>query len=219
MAGDFMVVLGYKVNLHMENKPINPENFFKTACYFEGSLILIAIILGWIAEIDPFETLYFSENAVFYGLFGTLPLFLIFLAMEHMPIESVQKIRRVLIETLGPSMYRYNWTDLFVLAAIAGFSEEILFRGVIQPWMENLWGMTTGLIASNIVFGLVHAVTPLYAFLAMSVGIYLGLCLDYGGERNILTPIVIHAIYDFLAFLVILKTYRTMSNEKKADSE
>ena len=181
----------------MENKPDTPENFLKTACYFEGSLILVAIVLGWIANIDPFENLHFSENSVFYGLVGTLPLFLLFLTTEHMRLTSVKKIRQLLIETLGPSLHRYSWADLFILAAIAGFSEEILFRGVIQPWMENSWGMTAGLIASNVIFGLVHAVTPLYAVLAASVGIYLGLCLDYGGERNLMTPIVIHAVYDF----------------------
>ncbi|MFW5443936.1 MAG: CPBP family intramembrane glutamic endopeptidase [Methylococcaceae bacterium] len=192
----------------MENSPIKPDNFFKTACYFEGSLIFVAVVLGWIADINPFENIHFSENAIVYGLFGTLPLFLVFLAMEQMPHASVKKIRQLLIETLGPSMHRYNWADLFILAAIAGVSEEILFRGVIQPWMENSWGMAAGLIGSNIIFGLVHAVTPLYAVLAMSVGIYLGLCLDYGGERNLLTPIVIHAVYDFLAFMVIMNTYR-----------
>jgi len=192
----------------MENSPIKPDNFFKTACYFEGSLIFVAVVLGWMADIDPFENIHFSENAVFFGLFGTIPLFLIFLAMEHMQHTSVKKIRQVLIETLGPNMHRYNWADFFILAAIAGISEEILFRGVLQPWMENSWGMTAGLIGSNIIFGLVHAVTPLYAVLAMSVGIYLGLFLDYGGERNLLTPIVIHAVYDFLAFMAIIKTYR-----------
>lgn len=192
----------------MENTPIKPENFFKTACYFEGSLIFLAIFLGWIADIDPFEHIIFSENAVLYGLFGTVPLFLLFLAMEHMAIPSIQKIRQVLLETLCPSMYKYHWTDLFIVAAIAGISEEILFRGVIQPWMENSWGMMTGLIASNILFGLVHAVTPLYAVLAACVGIYLGLFLDYSGERNLLTPIVIHGAYDFLAFLALMKAYR-----------
>jgi len=192
----------------MEDTPIKPENFFKTACYFESSLIIVAVFLGWIADIDPFEHLYFSENALLYGLFGTLPLFLIFLAMQQMRFASVIQVRQILLDTLGPSLHRYQWADLLILAAIAGISEEILFRGVIQPWMENSWGMTAGLIASNILFGLVHAVTPLYAILAASVGIYLGLFLDYGGERNLMTPIVIHAVYDFLAFLVIMKLYR-----------
>lgn len=203
----------------METPEINPENFFKTACYFEGSLIGVAVFLGWIADINPFENLHFSENAVLYGLFGTLPLYLIFLALEHMPQPSIKKIRQILLDTLGPSMHKYNWADLLVLAVIAGVSEEILFRGVIQPWMENSWDMTTGLILSNIIFGLVHAVTPLYFVMATVIGIYLGLFLDYGGERNLLMPIVIHAAYDFLAFLAIMKTYRaTQINQNNKDS-
>ncbi len=192
----------------MENNLFKLENFFRTACYFESSLIIVSVLLGWISGIDPFEHIHFSENAILYGLFGTLPLFFIFLTMEHMNIPSIQKIRQILIDTLGPNMHQYNWADLFILATIAGISEELLFRGVIQPWIENSWGMTVGLIASNILFGLLHAVTPLYAVLATSVGIYLGLFLDYSGERNLLTPIVIHAVYDFLAFLVIMKAYR-----------
>lgn len=192
----------------MENTQVKPENFFKTACYFEGALILVAVILGLIAQINPFETIHYSEQAVLYGLFATLPLFFIFLVMEHMSITSVKKIRQVLLDTLGPSMHKNSWADLFILAAIAGISEEILFRGVIQPWMENSWGMTTGLIGSSILFGLVHAVTPLYAVLATGVGIYLGMFLDYDTERNLLIPIIIHAIYDFLAFLVIMRSYK-----------
>jgi membrane protease YdiL (CAAX protease family) len=105
-------------------------------------------------------------------------------------------------------LHRYHWTDLLILAAIAGVSEELLFRGVIQPWIETSWGISAGLILSNIVFGLVHAVTPLYAVLAALVGVYLGLSLDYGGERNLLTPIIIHGFYDFLAFVALMRAYR-----------
>jgi membrane protease YdiL (CAAX protease family) len=197
----------------MQNSPINEQNFFKVACYFEGSLIIVAIVLGWIADIDPFANIIFSETAVFYGIIGTIPLFIFFVALYQIQIDAFQQVKRTLLETLAPSMHRYHWTDLFVLGAIAGITEEILFRGVIQPWMESSWGMTSGLIASSIIFGLVHAVTPLYALLATLVGIYLGLAMDYGGERNLLTPIIIHGLYDFLAFLVIVHTYRSNLTE------
>jgi hypothetical protein len=143
------------------------------------------------------------------------------MAMEHMSITEIQRIRTLLLETIAPYLYRYHWTDLFILALIAGVSEEVLFRGVIQPWMESSWGLTAGLISSSILFGLVHAITPLYAVLATAVSIYLGLFLDYGGERNLLTPIVIHTVYDFLAFLTIMKTYKKQladSTTSKQDS-
>jgi len=199
----------------MDNTPFKPENFFKTACYFEASLVLVAVILGWITDINPFANIYFSEHAVIYGVLGTLPLLLLFYAMEYMAIVSVQKIRLLLIETLGPSFHKCSWADLFVLAAIAGIAEEILFRGVIQPWMELSWGMNAGLIVSNILFGLVHAVTPLYAILAAGVGMFLGISLDYNGERNLLTPIVIHGLYDFFAFLAIMKSYRSIHSDNQ----
>jgi len=190
------------------------NNFFKTACYFEAILILIAVFLGWIAAINPFENLIFSENAMAVGLLATLPLWLLFLAMQLIPYPSVQAIKALLLESLGPGLYRCHWTDFFILALIAGFSEELLFRGVIQPWMENAWGGVVGLFVSNLLFGLVHAVTPLYAVLATAVGIYLGYFLDYGEQRNLLIPIVIHSFYDFLAFVVIIRTYRSQLNQK-----
>jgi membrane protease YdiL (CAAX protease family) len=192
---------------------LSPQSFFKTACYFEASLVLFAIFLGWVANINPFENIHFSERAVLFGVAGTLPLLLLFLTMEHLPFVSVQKIRLILIETLGSSLHKCSWADLFTLAAIAGISEEILFRGVIQPWIEGSWGLSTGLIVSNILLGLVHAVTPLYAVLATIVGMFLGLSLDYGGERNLLTPIIIHGLYDFLAFLAIMRSYRAIFPE------
>lgn len=186
----------------------HPENFFRTACLFEASLILLAMFLGWIAGINPFATIHFSETAVLVGMFGTMPLFILFQAMQYLHIEEIQKIRRMLMETLGPSLKNCNWADLMVLASIAGIAEEILFRGVLQPWLENHWGLNIGLILSNLVFGAVHEVTPLYFFIATLVGIYLGLSLGYGGERNLLIPIIIHSLYDFLAFMVIIRAYK-----------
>jgi membrane protease YdiL (CAAX protease family) len=192
----------------MDNSPFSPDRFFKNACLFEAALIVVAVVLGWLSGINPFTSLHYSESAIIYGILGTIPLFLLFLFLEQLTAESVVTIRRLLLETLGPGLHRYHWADLFILAAIAGISEEVLFRGVIQPWMESSWGLTAGLVGSNLIFGLVHAVTPLYAVLATLVGIYLGLALDYGGDRNLLTPIIIHGLYDFLAFLALMRSYR-----------
>ncbi|NOQ34537.1 MAG: CPBP family intramembrane metalloprotease [Methylococcaceae bacterium] len=201
----------------MDSSP-NSKEFFKSACYFESSLILIAVVLGWLTDTNPFADLYFSEMAVFYGIIGTLPLFLLFLMTEQLSFEPVRKIRQLLWDTLGESFSSYNWADLFILAAIAGISEEILFRGALQPWLEQSLGMNAGLIVSSIVFGLVHAVTPLYAVLAGLISLYLGLSLDYGESRNLLTPIIIHALYDFLAFIVLMKAYKAnINNHQSSD--
>ncbi len=198
------------------NEPvIDPKKFFKTALYFESSLILVAIILGAIAQINPFEFIDFNERVLLNGLIGTLPLCVIFLALNHLKIEPLLKIRKILHDTLGASLVDLHWTDLFVLAAVAGISEEILFRGVIQPWLENSWGIVAGLIISSVLFGLVHAVTLLYFILAASVSLYLGMYLDYENTRNLVTPIIIHGLYDFFAFMVILQSYRLEQQKEK----
>jgi len=180
-------------------------------------LILVALLLGWITGVDPFQSLHFSDTALFFGVIGALPLFLMFLLLEHWQHPSVAQIKQLLLRTLGPNLSRLHWTDLLVLASIAGFSEELLFRGVFQPWMEMYWDKTTALIGSNLIFGFTHAVTPLYWVLAGLVGCYLGLALDYGGERNLLTPIVIHALYDFLAFVALMRVYRAGLKPSKTE--
>lgn len=193
----------------MKNRSTIQGRFFKTACYFEAALALLAVVLGWLADVDPFAYLILSEGALAVGLFATLPLLVLFFAMQQMTYPPVQKIHDLLLSTLGGQLADCHWTEMLILAGIAGFSEEALFRGFLQPWLEVGWGVSVGLLASNLLFALVHAVTPLYAFLAFLVGLYMGVMLDYGGERNLLMPIVIHAVYDFVAFIVILRDYRS----------
>ena len=170
--------------------------------------MFLALILGWLFNVNPFADLSFNEQALANGILLTLPLLLLFFAMQQVSYAPFQRIRSLLLETLGARLHRCHWTDLLILAAIAGFSEEVLFRGAIQPWLEHATGMTEGLLLSNAIFALVHAVTPMYALLAMLMGLYLGMSLDFGGERALLIPIVIHGFYDFIAFIVILRDYR-----------
>lgn len=159
-------------------------------------------------DIDPFLSLFFSEKAVMEGVLATLPLLIVFFAMQQLPYAPIRKIRNLLQDSLGASLSGRHWADLFILAGIAGFSEEVLFRGFLQPWLESVWGGPVGLLVSNLIFAMVHAVTPLYALLALLMGLYMGFFLDYDGERKLLSPIVIHTLYDFVAFLVILRNYR-----------
>ena len=184
------------------------EQFFRSACLFEASLSVLAIVIGLIANVNPFENLHFSEIAIVYGILGTAPLFMMFISLEKIQVDHVSKIKDLLLKTLGPSLHQYHWTDLFILAAIAGFSEELLFRGLLQPWIGHSFGPLIGLIVSNLIFGLAHAVTPLYAILATLVGIYLGISMEISGETNLLVPIIIHGLYDFLAFIVLMRTYK-----------
>ncbi|MEY4209675.1 MAG: hypothetical protein RLZ92_53 [Pseudomonadota bacterium] len=184
------------------------NQFFKIACYFEASLVVIAVSVGWLFDLNPLADLYFSEAAIVNGVLATLPLLILFFGMQQLPHPAFKNIRNLLQESLGQSLQGVHWTDLLILAGLAGLGEEVLFRGLMQSGFEQAWGFDVGLIASSVVFAFAHAVTPLYAVLALLISLYLGLSLDYDGERSLLTPIVIHGLYDFVAFLVIVNNTR-----------
>jgi hypothetical protein len=187
--------------------------FLTLATWFEGGLIVVAYFLGWLLAVDPSTHLAPTPAALLYGVLGTLPLYLLFAVSYRFPAAGLQDIKRFLVEKLGPLLGACRWPELLYLGFLAGVSEEILFRGFLQPWLERDWGWLGGLVFSNLIFALVHWVTPLYALLAGLTGAYLGLALDFGGERNLLVPILIHSLYDFLAFLAVAATYRRMKLE------
>lgn len=188
----------------MSTSGYDAQRFFRIACCFEAGLALLAYLIGWLLAVDPAANLYFSETALWEGLLSTLPLLVLFFAIQAMPYRPLVEIRRLLQQTLGDHLRQREWTDLLVLAAIAGFSEELLFRGLIQPALEQNWGAEAGLWGTCLLFALAHAVTPLYALLAFLMSAYLGWSLDFGPERNLLTPMVIHGFYDFVAFVAIV---------------
>jgi membrane protease YdiL (CAAX protease family) len=91
--------------------------------------------------------------------------------------------------------------ELLLGAAMAGFSEELLFRGLLQPRI--------GLVASSLVFGLLHgpsrALWPLAAWAAVA-GSILGLL--HSASENLLLPTLVHAFYDAVALLYVRYFWR-----------
>jgi len=195
---------------------VNSEYFFRTAFFFEANLAIVAIVLGWFVDITPYQYLYLDGTAVSIGLLGTLPLFLLFLAFYLRPVAGFEQIKQALLDTLGDHLAQLRWHHMLALAAAAGVGEELLFRGTIQPWLEQIGGAQFGLLASNVIFGLVHAITRMYAIMTGLVGIYLEYLMDVSGKRNLLAPIVTHGLYDFLAFLVVADTVRKKPSQGKS---
>lgn len=189
-------------------KDLSRTDFLKLATLFEGGLVIVAYVIGWFTDVDPWAHLMFNGAALAWGVAGTIPLYLLFLISYRIPIGELRTIKRFLIDKMGPFLTSCRWHDLLYLGLLAGLTEEVLFRGVLQPWMEGKWGWAAGLLASNLLFALAHWITPVYALLAGLTGLYLGFALDISGDRNLSIPILIHALYDFLAFIAIARTYR-----------
>jgi CAAX protease family protein len=182
--------------------------FLTLAGLFEGGLLFLALGLGWVAAIDPLADLRFEPIDAAWGVLAGVSLFGLLLLSERLPLAGMRRIRGLLVEYLGRPLSECRWYDLLLLAALVGLSEEALFRGLIQPWIERSFGRTQGLIWSNVLFGIVHAVTPAYAVLAGLIGAFLGWLLDATGARSLLVPAVTHAVYDYLAFLWIVRLHR-----------
>jgi hypothetical protein len=76
---------------------------------------------------------------------------------------------------------------------LAGIPEEILFRGGLQP--------TLGLILTALLFGIVHAITPLYILYAGLAGLGLGGLAEWRGDLWAATAA--HFAYDAGLFIII----------------
>jgi len=188
---------------------LTKSGFLWLATGFEGGLVGIAYFLGLWLSIDPLASLKPDLMAAVLGMAGSLPLYGVFLSTYHW--EATQGVRTFLIEKMGALLAACSLWELLYLGMLAGITEEILFRGLLQPWLEQHWGWMGGLIFSNLIFALLHWITPLYAFLAGLCGLYLGFMLDIGPERNLLSPILVHAIYDFLAFIAVAQSWRQLN--------
>ena len=180
----------------------NRYDFLTAAILFEGSLIGVASALGWSLGVDPLAHFACDSRGLGFGLAATVPMFCLFLMAYRFPLGPFRKIKHFLLEALGPSLVACRWYDLLLVALVAGIGEELLFRGVLHPKI--------GIVGSNILFGLVHFVTPVYALTAGLIGAFLGWLLDV--SDNLLAPILTHGLYDFLAFLVVAREFRRIDS-------
>ena len=80
----------------------------------------------------------------------------------------------------------------------ASFFEESLFRGYLQPTLQAKWGQAAGLVATALVFDLVHLnFSPLSLMMKFGLGLLFGVLRDRGG--SLVAPFVAHALFWMLA--------------------
>ncbi len=184
----------------------NRAEFLNLAGLVEGGTILTALAGAWLTGVSPWDVMVWRWDAAAIAVLGTLPLLVLFFVAKGP--------RTVATEMLGEALSRCHWYDWVMLAALAGVGEELLFRGVLQLWLAE-WNPAFAFIATNIAFGLMHAVTPSYALLTAGVGMYLS-WLAYGiGEPNLWRAILAHGLYDAIAFGLVVREYRRGSDSRE----
>ncbi len=169
----------------------------------EGGLIVVAGVVGWWLEVPPFQRFHLSLGGLAWGIAATAPLLLALhwcLGTEWQPVAGLVRMAR---DQLAPLFRGATIPELALLALLAGVGEEALFRGVVQEALSAPLPAWTALLITSLLFGIAHWVTTTYAILAGIVGVYLGTV--YLVSQNLLAPIVTHALYDFVALLVLAR--------------
>jgi uncharacterized protein len=173
--------------------------FLRLALSGEAGLLLLAWGLSRWLQLTPFSYLQPDGATLLWGLAAAIPLMAGLAWMLSSTWTPVRGLVALVVERLGALLAGQSVAGLAALAIVAGVSEEVLFRGVIQPGLTRWMPAGLALLATSLLFGLVHFASRSYAVMASIMGLYLGILFQLTG--NLLAPVVAHATYDFVALL------------------
>jgi membrane protease YdiL (CAAX protease family) len=169
-------------------------------------LALLAVGLGWVLGVSPLAQLEPGWPSFLWGVLATPPVLVALIWVLKRPVGRLRRLVDFVVSELGPTLAGRSAAELALLACLAGFGEELLFRGVVQAGLARLVPNSLALLSASVLFGLAHFATSTYAVVAGLMGLYLGgLFLLQGG---LLAPVVTHALYDLVALLLVVQRYR-----------
>ena len=170
----------------------------------------LALLLGWGLKQPPLADFALDLDAFLWGLAASVPMIAFAAACMRWPIGPLARIKEFLNRELAPILEGCEGPDLALVSVAAGVGEEMLFRGVIQGALSRLLGPGLGIALASLLFGLLHPISPSYMVLTALLGGYLGLV--WVGTGNLLTVIVAHAVYDFVALMLLIEPHRAESD-------
>jgi uncharacterized protein len=149
-----------------------------------------------------------------FGLVGGIALIaLAFLMSKWRFLDEVQS--KFTIQLGG---YQLTLQEIVFLSFCAGIGEEILFRGMLQPWL-GIFFTAFLFIALHGYISVKSSAHLIFGLLLWMMGIGLGLLGAYSG---LLSAAVAHMLYDVYAFLNIQREYeslKTRSNLNRPNNE
>ncbi|KON87197.1 membrane protein [Sporosarcina globispora] len=170
-------------------------------------LLSISLILSFILfnSFEEFQDLFVfpDKNILVFGVAAGAAVVLIDLVlMKNLPHEMYDDggLNEKIFQTR-------NFLHIAFIAAVVAFSEELLFRGVIQTHF--------GLVFSSIIFALVHYRYLFNWFLFVNIitlSFFIGYI--YHITNNLLVTIVMHFLIDFLLGVLIRKRYLKRTKRK-----
>jgi membrane protease YdiL (CAAX protease family) len=184
----------------MPHRTFDSLPFVPLAIVFECGLGFLGLALARWWDLSIHERLVVNLEVLAWGLAATLPPLCLLAWLMRTTWQPMVELRRLVQRYVGEPLRDAPWAALLLLAVAAGVGEEILFRGALQPWVAAGLGVTSGLVVASLVFGLLHAASPTYFVLATLAGGYFGWLAEV---HDLVVPIVAHALYDFVALMVL----------------
>lgn len=166
-------------------------------------MVVIAVALALLFGLRPWQELDASASALLIAAIATLPLAVGLLALPSGRWRWADELTGVVRRFLRVLFRNARPGAVVLVSLLAGLGEELLFRGVIQAGLADLWSPLAALILASLLFGLAHAISLSYLLLASMMGLYLGLLYHWTG--NLLVPIIVHALYDWIAIHFYLR--------------
>jgi uncharacterized protein len=95
---------------------------------------------------------------------------------------------------------------LLMAVFVAPVIEETIFRGYIYPVVARSWGMVTGVLATGILFGLLHARQLWGGWVQIGLLVGVGIVFTYvrAVARTVLASYLLHVSYNFFVSFAFL---------------
>lgn len=181
---------------------------FALAILFESGLGFVGVGFAWLAGISLVERLHLTQPAIERGLLATLPMLIMLGLLTLSTWPPLVEIRKQVEQLVSELFSQSSWLEIALISLAAGVGEELLFRGALQPWLASWTNPWIALAVVSLLFGLAHALTTSYFVLAALIGGYLGwLAMEY---NDLVAPIVVHAVYDFVALVYVQQRIRRL---------
>ena len=181
---------------------------------FEGSLLGLALGLGWLVGQPPFARMSVDWRALILGTVATGPPVLGMWWCTRSSWEPLRRFQQEVLAKIVPLFAECSVLKLTLIAVAAGLAEEALFRGVIQITLADWLGPFVALLVTSVLFGMGHLLTPTYAAIAALLGLYLGGLLIIAD--NLLPAILVHAGYDLGALLYLTRFHHVRQHSRSA---
>ncbi|MBC8437353.1 MAG: CPBP family intramembrane metalloprotease [Planctomycetes bacterium] len=211
----------------LADAPETPESWKRIFTKFvlaEYLMVPIALLMMWICDFPNAGSIsgqllgddHWSWGVAF-GLFATIPMLLLIVLTKMVPWRPLVELRELVQTKLAPFFREMPSWALLLVAMGAGFGEEWLFRGFgIQgvSWLlPDAWSpeviQWTAILIVALVFGALHALTPMYFSMTFAIGIYLGYIVLL--TNSLLPAVVAHGLYDYIALMYIMRLDRDLA--------